>query len=108
MKLRLVTLVLAAVLGMTAANASSVSVAPPTSAVIHATSVTQPLARSGITLAQSDNGESGGSTRIRTRGLFKLVALVVVGLAAAGRFIMKMFTGGGEKGGDGDDADDAA
>ena len=49
------------------------------------------------TLAQSsyESESSGGSTRVRTRGIGKLIGLVVVGLLAAGKFIFGMFTGGG-------------
>ncbi len=47
-------------------------------------------------LAQSagNSESSGGSTRVRTRGLGKLIGLVVLGLLAAGKFMMGFFTGG--------------
>jgi len=51
-----------------------------------------------MTLAQynSDESSSGGSTRVRTRGMGKLIGLVIAGVIALGSFVMKMFRGNNE------------
>jgi hypothetical protein len=51
-----------------------------------------------LTLAQynSDDSSSGGSTRVRSRGMGKLIGLAIAGIIALGSFVMKMFRGNNE------------
>lgn len=82
-----------------AANAASLRQSALISASVQLPSIVSAVPVNALpTLAQaSDDSSSGGSTRVRTRGIGKLIGLVVVGLLAAGKFIIGMFTG---KGGD--------
>ena len=51
--------------------------------------------RSATALAQydSDSQSSSGSTRVRTRGLGKLIGLVVAGIVGLFSFVFKLFRG---------------
>ena len=69
----------------------------PQSVAVERSVAMNPIVNASNTLAQSSNetNSSGGSTRVRTRGIGKLIGLVVVGLLAGGKFIIGLFTGGG-------------
>ena len=54
----------------------------------------QSIVSTMTTFAQTSDDNSGGSTRVRTRGIGKLIGLVVVGVLALGRFVFKLFRGG--------------
>lgn len=78
--------------GITKISAAGIPVAMSrldrTSAVsIHAPSV--------LAQAYSDSSDSSysGSTRVRTRGLGKVIGLVIAGIVALGSFAMKLFRG---------------
>lgn len=48
-----------------------------------------------LSLAQDDSdSEYSGSTRVRTRGLGKLIGLIIAGIIGLASFIMKMFRRG--------------
>ena len=84
--------------GVVGASSCSADVSPRTQTVaIERVVVMNSIVSASNTLAQSsyESESSGGSTRVRTRGIGKLIGLVVVGLLAAGKFIFGMFTGGG-------------
>ena len=78
--------------GCLCASTSSTAVASTPDATI---SVDMADAGSYLMLAQddSDSGYSG-STRVRTRGLGKLIGLVIAGIIGLASFIMKLFRGG--------------
>ena len=46
-----------------------------------------------MTLAQDDSDGSSGSTRVRTRGVGRLIGLAIAGIIALGSFVMKLFRG---------------
>lgn len=43
--------------------------------------------------SDSSNSSSSGSTRVRTRGLGKVIGLAIAGIVALGSFVVKLFRG---------------
>lgn len=79
-------------IGCIFASTSSPAVASPADAVV---SIDMADAGSYVMLAQDDSdSSSSGSTRVRTRGMGKLIGLVIAGIIGLASFIMKMFRGG--------------
>ncbi len=86
------------VAGVVGASTCSADLAPKAQSVaIERVAAMNSIVHASSTLAQSsyDSESSGGSTSVRTRGIGKLIGLVVVGLLAAGKFLMGLFTGRG-------------
>ena len=79
-------------MGCVFASTSSTAVAASTDSAV---SLDLADAGSYLTLAQNDS-DSGysGSTRVRTRGVGKLIGLVIAGIIGLASFIMKLFRGG--------------
>lgn len=93
--MRLTCLAAVFILVGSAAGMESVFATEVPASVVPLGDVSSVSFKSATTLAQydSDSQSSSGSTRIRTRGLGKLIGLVIAGIVGLVGFVIKLFRG---------------